>query len=121
MKVIPDQYEKPPTITLDPGVIIINEQHYHQTLIIDENWNISTTACTSLQQWITDEKCKASIQLITYPNATTPTPEEIDLFWKKDIGVDILPLSTVIQQAICYKFHQQAFQLIIFHSKPALI
>lgn len=119
MKVIKHSPQRSqPNIYFVPDGIMIDQSLHRVACLIEKDWQVSSIDVYTLKAWADHPKRQNFPQLITYPNPKIATPEVIDIFWDKQIGVDILPLDFVLRQVEQHISSHQNYQLIIFADNP---
>ena len=101
-----------PQIEFSDDKILVNGEAHTKSILFSPTWEMEIIDIDTPRQWLTHEKRMDCAQLLTWDNAS-PSPEILDLYWKKNIPVDIMTISSAIQTAKILSGDGTLYQFVI--------
>ena len=113
MKTNQETIAQAPIIAIKDDHIIINQQSYTDSVLLDHHWSITIPKVQSPEEWLTHSLRQPVAQIISWPNLK-PAPKLLDQFWDAGMSVELLTLTSAIKQAKSLIGSNEEFQLLIF-------
>lgn len=100
-----------PIIAFTSSGVEVDGDLFFPAVLFTDTWE-PTQIDASPTNWPNHPLCLNCLQIITWPNAI-PTPQLLDMYWAKNIPVEILPLDMALQHARILE--KTAYQLSVFN------
>ena len=113
MKATHTDLPKSPEIKYTDQGIMVNQDIYHNPIIIHQDWQIKEQVSLTPTTWLDHPLRRTVTQILTWPELT-PDMEILDLYWEQEIQIELLPLPAALQLIKIYQAENSDFQCVIF-------
>ncbi|MCP8352561.1 hypothetical protein [Candidatus Synchoanobacter obligatus] len=93
--------------------IIVNQNTYTCPILITKTWLVTELDALTPDTWINHPMRLPVQQILSWPEIT-PNPSLLDLYWQKNIQIELLKIAAACQMTKLSIAENRDYQLVIF-------